>query len=333
VPRPQSFEPAAIKWTKRLLRYAAILLPLLAWVAFLITQNAILLALAGLFSVAVILSQMLFFEQLTQLLPPAKRLVNRIQIANALDRAFGAPTADTVCTACIAVQLDDFGALQRDITEETALSVLAEAEQRLIDASRDDDIICALGEGRYAIAMTNAKVCQVGTLLELSARIKALLSDSFDCNGSPFYTRVSVGFCASQKSPGFSGDALLEAAQTALEEARHHGAGSVRAFSEHMAPRVADRQIARDALEKALEEDEIVPWFQPQVDAHTLAVTGMEALARWESPDHGVLPPHEFIAAIKQGGMKKVSTFQRSGSTFRWQNYRTLRWSNASHGS
>ncbi|MGC1488769.1 MAG: EAL domain-containing protein, partial [Albidovulum sp.] len=100
-----------------------------------------------------------------------------------------------------------------------------------------------------------------------------------------------------------TGEALLIATETALEDAARNGPGAIRAYSTEVAAAAQHRESLRDEIEAALENGEIIAYFQPQLSTDTGEVTGMEALARWIHPQRGVLPPSDFLQIIQSSGL------------------------------
>ena len=119
-----------------------------------------------------------------------------------------------------------------------------------------------------------------------------------------------------------TGESLLRAAEAALEEARQQGPGAIRAYSAEL----QRASIARDALATeaaaALESGQIVAHFQPQLCTDTGEVSGFEALARWQHPERGVLPPSDFIAVMQDAGLagrlSEVMLFQSLTALRSW---------------
>ena len=81
------------------------------------------------------------------------------------------------------------------------------------------------------------------------------------------------------------------------------GTGAIRAFTIEMQRRARSRGSLAEELPRALEGDQIVPWFQPQIDVNSGEITGFEVLARWQHPESGLVPPGEFLPAAQEFSM------------------------------
>lgn len=113
--------------------------------------------------------------------------------------------------------------------------------------------------------------------------------------------------------------AILAAAAAALVDAQAEGAGTIRVFSARVGRRQTRRAaLAEDAVQ-ALDNGDIEAWFQPQVCTDTGRTSGFEALARWEHPRHGVVPPADFLPVLEAAGL-----LERLGTTMLEQAIRAV---------
>jgi diguanylate cyclase (GGDEF)-like protein/PAS domain S-box-containing protein len=101
---------------------------------------------------------------------------------------------------------------------------------------------------------------------------------------------------------GGGADALFKSAEAALEKAKAKGERYV-FFTQAMTSRVAERLELENRLRLALEKEEFVLHYQPKVDLQTRAISGVEALIRWKSPEHGLVPPLKFIPLLEETGL------------------------------
>ncbi|MEM1298168.1 MAG: EAL domain-containing protein [Pseudomonadota bacterium] len=98
-------------------------------------------------------------------------------------------------------------------------------------------------------------------------------------------------------------DELLLKAERALQQAQKNGRGSVEAYTEELGERLRHHRETLAGLNFALQYDELVPFFQPQIAADTGELAGFEALVRWNHPEQGVLSPWQFIDVAITGGL------------------------------
>ena len=244
-------------------------------------------------------------------------LALRPQIIGMLDRALKEAPVKGLVTACVVVQFDEADTLLDRHGRAAQTEVLALCAARIGSALRQGDIVARLEGGGFAIALNPVRRLDLEQMVQLATRLQSALSPPVSIDASRLYVTCSVGFCLGVRSPAPTGRALLDASQIAADEALRNGPGAIRAFAPDMARKRADRDAFRGALEVALDEGQIRPWFQPQLSTDTGAITGFEALARWHHPERG-----EFLPAIDEAGLSErlveVILYHAMSALVRW---------------
>lgn len=231
------------------------------------------------------------------------RLPLRARALHTLDQILDARDVTGRTTACLVLEIDDFTSLCATFGEATGDLVLKNAARRLQDVLREHDTVARLNGPRFAIALGPIRSADLETMIQLSSRIQAALSEPYSIEAIKIFATCSIGFCTPNRAPALSGQAFLNAAEIALIDARHNGPGSIRAYSPNLTPRTLEHGSLISDVGNALENGQILPWFQPQISTVTGEVSGMEALARWHHPDRGVLSPGLFISDIEELGL------------------------------
>ncbi len=176
--------------------------------------------------------------------------------------------------------------------------------ERLASALRGDDRLVQIGQGLWGIALRTPADAAFAIAVDVAARCQAAVRKPVEVGKLRLDTTLGVGFCISSQVRDGSGRALVAAAEAALATARLCGPGAIRAHAPTLRQaEAAPRGASVADVAAALDAGQIRPWFQPQLDLTTGAVAGVEALARWEHPDRGPLPPAEFLPAITAGGL------------------------------
>lgn len=230
--------------------------------------------------------------------------------------------------ACFAVALDDAQTLLARHGRTGYERLLRAAEDRILGAVRDGDVIRPLDSGRFAIAMAGRRRVDLESAIQIAARLQKRLAEPVSLDGATVHLSTSTGFCLPSRAPERTGSALLSAAEQALDEAWVNGPGAIRAYSAETGARWQREEDMRATLEAAFDNGEIVAFFQPQLSTDTGAVTGFEALARWIHPQRGILPPADFLPAVHASGL-----VARLNETVLTQALAALRsWGRAGHG-
>ncbi|MEJ1991038.1 MAG: bifunctional diguanylate cyclase/phosphodiesterase [Maritimibacter sp.] len=207
-------------------------------------------------------------------------------------------------SACFALELDNYHALERQYGPEAAAKVLQQATQLIREVLREEDTLAQLGPGQFAIAITQTARTDLETLIQVSNRLQEALSNPLSFDHTRVLITCSIGFAMPSRVVAQTGEAYLTAAESALHEATEYGPGSIRAYTKGMRPRhdTASDSVVKDVV-KALDDGQIRPWYQPQISTDTGEITGFEALARWIHPEKGPISPAAFLPAIARGGL------------------------------
>ena len=219
------------------------------------------------------------------------------------DRSYRDMPITGAITACLVVQLDEAEELARRHGRAAQTEVLARTAERLCAALRSGDTVARLEGGGFAVALAPVRRLDLETVIQIAARLQSAVTVPVSLNATRLHLTASVGFCLSERAPEATGQALLDAALLAADEAAANGPGAIRAYSPEISQRHASRSALRDELEIALDEGQIRPYFQPQISTDTGAITGFEALARWHHPTRGLIPPAEFLPLIEESGL------------------------------
>lgn len=222
--------------------------------------------------------------------------------------------------AALAVEIDEFTEVDVRHGQSAGHTIQRACAERLRSVVREHDVVFRLQGARMGVILFSSAMADLESLIQLSNRIQQRIQEPISLDGTRIFVSASVGFCAPGRAPSQSAEAVVGAAEQALEDATSNGTGAIRAFTLDMRRRARNRGVLSDDLPKALEEKQIKPWFQPQVDAETGDVTGFEVLARWDHPQSGLVPPGEFLPAAEHLGL-----LGRLGETMLYQSLNALR--------
>ncbi|GAB1377512.1 EAL domain-containing protein [Pararhodobacter aggregans] len=204
--------------------------------------------------------------------------------------------------AALAVRLDDAPRLARQLGATSFAALRDTLAERLALSLRDQDLFCALETDGFGVALQAQRGLDLGGILAVAQRIQSRLSAPLPINGVTLWPSVSIGFCISPRAAMLNGLDMLQAAEAAAERALRSGPGALNSYSvvDFPSTMTGDRV---SSLRRALENGEIRAYFQPQIEASTGAVSGLEALARWQHPQNGLISPGEFLPQIEAAGL------------------------------
>ena len=166
--------------------------------------------------------------------------------------------------------------------------------------SADANPVSRLGGDEFTIALKNIRSPEDAG--HVARRILGALRTPFEISGQTIVMSASVGIAVFPHD-GEDADSLLRSADAAMYQAKSEGRDTYQFFSESMNEGAMRNLRLESGLRSALELEELTLHFQPQFDSRTGAITGAEALARWTSPEFGIVSPDEFIPVAEETGL------------------------------
>ncbi|BEL06433.1 hypothetical protein Q0Z83_046240 [Actinoplanes sichuanensis] len=195
----------------------------------------------------------------------------------------------------LVVNLDGFRDVNEQLGHVVGDRLLTDVSRRLQDAVREQDVVARLGNDEFAVLLRDADPT-IGEAI--AARLTGAFDEPFRIDELTIDLEVSIG--AATAGPGDGVPALLIHADTAMNLAKQQRLG----FRRYAAGRAGDDSDARlillGDLRRALDNtDELTVNYQPKFSIGTGALVGVEALARWQHPTRGPVPPAEFIPVLE----------------------------------
>ncbi|WP_456948499.1 putative bifunctional diguanylate cyclase/phosphodiesterase [Geodermatophilus sp. SYSU D00698] len=230
---------------------------------------------------------------------PLTGLANRALLQDRLEHAL----ADRRVRrhAVLLLDLDDFKAVNDDCGHEAGDAVLTAVARRLESHVRPADTVARLGGDEFVVLMEDVEGrCDV---LAVADRLLRALREPVAWGDERFTVGGSVGVTLTDAGDRRGMDDLLRDADLAMYVAKSGGKDRVRVFERGMREEVAAQdELVRD-LRAAVDSGELRVLYQPQVDLRSGAVTGVEALARWQSRTRGLVEPAGFIPVAEASGV------------------------------
>ena len=202
--------------------------------------------------------------------------------------------------AVLVLDLDRFKAINDGLGHEVGDEVLVAVSERLLDADGTAEVIARLGGDEFLVLFDGDDAEKDASAYAQRA-LHALASPIQAGQGEVFVT-ASVGI-ASTSPRVTEATPLLSNADAAMYQAKKQGGASVEVFGEAMRLRVLERMHTEHALHRALERHELRLFYQPVVEIGGSAAVGVEALLRWQHPEHGLMAPGRFIPVAEESGL------------------------------
>ncbi|HEX7403829.1 MAG TPA: bifunctional diguanylate cyclase/phosphodiesterase, partial [Usitatibacter sp.] len=175
--------------------------------------------------------------------------------------------------------------------------VLKEAAGRLVGCVGTNDVVGRVSSDEFAVVLS--RIAREEDVSLAARRLLAELHRPYDLDGRQIYCTASVGIAIHPRD-GTDAGSLIRNADIAMYRAKEDGRNNFQNYEPHMHALATRRLQLEMALRGALERGEFTLHYQPRVDAATGEVSGFEALLRWNHPEHGLLPPAEFIPILEE---------------------------------
>jgi len=226
-------------------------------------------------------------------LPLRNLLIDHLDLALAGARRRGTEVA------VLFIDLDHFKRVNDSFGHAAGDELLVTAADRLRKSVREGDTAGRFGGDEFVIVCPDIDGASEAVIV--AERIRAALDTPFAVRGSEMYVGASVGVVVADGNS--DAGTLLKHADIAAYRAKERGRNRTELFDEQLRSAVATRLETEQAFRRALDSDELLLHYQPVVSARDGAVTGFEALARWNRPGHGIVAPGEFLAIAEETGL------------------------------
>lgn len=231
---------------------------------------------------------------------PLTGLTNRFALLHEMERLKTLP--DTAATL-ISLDLDRFKIINDSLGHGEGDTILKAISQRLkwlfeSEFQADQGQLYRLGGDEFAFLLT--QTLTPSSAASLAERLISCVATPLNIQEHPLMLTASIGVAMGQSH---NASELLRHADTALYQAKGQGRSGWRFFEPQMESKAYQRFELEIELRRALENHEIVPFYQPIVDLTTNHTTYLEALARWKHPTKGMIPPSDFIPIAEETGL------------------------------
>ena len=257
---------------------------------------------------------------------PLTGLANRALFGELTRAAVAAAQRDGGRLALLFIDLDRFKAVNDTLGHAAGDSLLVALAERLRGAMRASDVVCRHSGDEFTVLLRD--VIHWDDVASTADRLLQEIEKPVYIGSRLAGVSASIGV-ALFPDDASDHETLVSHADTAMYVAKSLGRGRCSFFrAEFNTQLLANLQLEQE-MRQALERDEFVLFYQPQVDAGTGVLSGCEALIRWRHPVRGLVPPLEFIPAAEQCGLiseigawtirtacAQIARWKRSGISF-----------------
>ena len=226
---------------------------------------------------------------------PVTGLANRALFQDRLQQAVARAERVNGQLALVFVDLDRFKAVNDTLGHGCGDLLLAEVAGRMKNRVRESDTVARLGGDEFAIILEG--IAGAEDAARVVRDLQRLLSEPVALDGYEVPAPASMGIAM---WPASRSEVLLKDADAAMYRAKRQGGNRHQFYTEEMNAQATARLALERDLRRALQDDQFVLYYQPQVDLLTGAVIGTEALLFWRHPERGLVSPGEFVPILEE---------------------------------
>ncbi len=227
-------------------------------------------------------------------------LPNRTLFKDRLEQAMKTAKLNNQLLSVLVLDLDRFKNINETLGHQVGDKLLVAVAERLLDVLNQNETIARFGGDEFTLLLP--QVSKIEDATEHAQKIIELLSTPFKLNGHELHVTTSIGI-AFYPEDGENPEVLMKNSETAMYRAKEQGRNNYQLYASVMNVSAFKQLLMENNLRRALEKEEFVVYYQPQIDMKTQKVIGAEALVRWQHPDLGLVFPTEFIGLAEETGL------------------------------
>lgn len=261
------------------------------------------------------LAQLAYHDALTH-------LPNRLAFEAQLTQSLRVCERENRQLALMLIDLDNFKNINDTLGHHVGDNLLQEVATRLLECVRASDLVARLGGDEFVVVLP--EIDNALTAARVASKIQNQLADSYRVAEHVLYATPSIGISLFP-SDGRDTSTLLRNADSAMYHAKSAGRNNHQFYASRMNEAAGERLQMETALRNAISaispiECQFAMHFQPQIDARSGRVSGLEALLRWTNPNFGPVSPLRFIGIAEDTGL-----IQPLGDWIVWETCRQIR--------
>jgi len=227
-------------------------------------------------------------------------LPNRSLLQDRLSQAVAYASRSGSPVWVMLIDLDRFKFVNDSMGHKAGDVLLMTVAARLRACLRDSDTVARLSGDEFVVLVSENGDQQLTP--EIVGRVMNAVAQPVLLGTKEFFVTCSIGVSVypSESTPA---DELIEHADIAMYRAKKLGRNNFQFYTPAMNEESLERVRIEGALRNALERDEFVLYYQPQLDMKTGKIVGMEALIRWQHPELGMVPPGRFVSIAEETGL------------------------------
>jgi len=227
-------------------------------------------------------------------------LPNRHLLHDRLQQALAQSKRSGKLAALLFLDLDGFKRINDTLGHGIGDLLLKSVAKRLKTTVRQVDTVARLGGDEFTVVLLEINHAQDAK--DVAQKILKVISQPYKIEEHELFVTASVGISI-YPDDGSDIESLIRKADIAMYRAKGQGKNNYQVYNLSMDAKFFERLTLENSLRKAVENEELVAYYQPQVDLRTGEITGVEALVRWQHQKFGLVPPDKFIPLAEETGV------------------------------
>ncbi|MFG6433426.1 EAL domain-containing protein [Roseateles sp. LYH14W] len=233
---------------------------------------------------------------------PLTHLPNRARLQRRLEEALDRSQRRESRAALLVIDLDGFKTVNDSLGHPAGDELLVCVARRLQARLRQEDFLGRLGGDEFLVIVETGN--DSSSVAKLARDLLATVSPPIPLScGQDAYLTASIGISMFPEEGSPSAVELLRDADTAMYRAKEQGRNQFCFYTQDMTAEARTKLDLESALSRAIERDELLLHYQPQVDGSSGTITGAEALLRWQRSGSGLVAPGQFIPLAERSSL------------------------------
>jgi diguanylate cyclase (GGDEF)-like protein/PAS domain S-box-containing protein len=233
---------------------------------------------------------------------PLTGLANRTRFQERVEHALSRSGRPGAALAVCILDLDGFKNVNDSFGHPTGDALLMAVAQRLLGSLRATDTLARLGGDEFAVLLEGESAEAPGVDV-VCRRLLEAFDAPFLVDGQQLVVTASIGIAVPGEGSSTVTEEVLRDADLAMYAAKEAGKARIERFEPSMHTRMLQRHLLEAELRTALDDGQLVVFYQPTVSLEDHRIRGVEALVRWQHPDRGLVPPGDFIPLAEESGL------------------------------
>ncbi len=226
-------------------------------------------------------------------------LPNRVHLNTYLAEEMRKASRDKSAGAVLRIDLDDFKTVNDHYGHTYGDDVIVAIAQKIVSAAGEGTYVTRAGGDEFIVILPGADLTKITTTAD---RMIEAIGTECEVRGQRLRMTGSIGITL-YPIDAITVEDILKNSDIAMHAAKGAGKNNWRFYKQSMLQTAYDQMVLTNSLRQALEKGELYLQYQPQIELPSREIIGFEALLRWNSKEHGMVPPTRFIPLAEQKGM------------------------------